>query len=180
MSWTTPPTFSPSDVLAAADLDLISDDLNYLKGVTDSLASSAVKVNRTSSQSIPDSTATAIVWNNQIGDLGGWWSSGANITMPSDYPAGITTYLVVAHLIIKFATSSAGVQREVQTLLNGSAVDTITFEPVSGNPTVVPFTSTFFEVAEGDVITVEVTQDSGGALNVTGAVITAIRLFPSS
>jgi hypothetical protein len=178
MAWATPERATSGTTATAASFDNHADDLDYLKGQTDALAASAVKVNRTSSQSIPDSTATAIVWNNQIGDLGGYWSSGANITMPSDYPAGVTTYLCVAHLIIKFATNATGT-RQVQTLLNGSAVDTVTFGGIAGDPTIVPFTSTFFAVAEGDVITVEVTQTSGGALNVTGAVITLIRQYPS-
>lgn len=35
MAWSTPPTFADGDVLSATDLNVLADDLEYLKGVLD-------------------------------------------------------------------------------------------------------------------------------------------------
>jgi hypothetical protein len=175
MTYTTPPTFAATDILAAADLNILGDDIVYLKGQTDALAASAVKLNRTSAQSIPDSTWTAVVWNNQLGDLGGWWSSGTNIVMPSDFPAGVSAYFVDIPMVAVFATNTTG-NRGVRLLLNGSVVEQYSVFP----PDIAAVNSSIFEVAEGDVITMEVFQSSGGALNLSGVIITCKRLFPSA
>jgi hypothetical protein len=172
---TTPPTFVAGTELAAADLNLLRDGIEELQVFADSMVASAVKLNRTSAQSIPDSTWTAVTWNNQLGDLGGWWSSGTNITMPSDFPAGVTTYFVSIPVMAVFATNTTG-NRGIRTLLNGSVVEQYSVFP----PDICTATTSMFEVAEGDVITLEVFQDSGGSLNLSGVVITCMRLFPSS
>lgn len=44
MAWVTPPTFAANDVLAAADLNTISDDLAYLKSALDSGGSATVEL----------------------------------------------------------------------------------------------------------------------------------------
>src|SRR5678815_2334954 len=108
MASTEPPTISSATTATAADANIWSEDIRYLKGQTDAAAASAVKVNRTSSQSIPNNTWTAVTFNNQLGDIGGYWSSGTNITVPSDYPAGITTYFFLVPLAAVFASNATG------------------------------------------------------------------------
>lgn len=179
MSWTTPPTWSADTIVASSDLQLVSDDLTYLKAQTDALGASAVKLNRTSAQSIPDNTWTAVTWNNQIGDLGGYWSSGTDIVVPSDFPAGVSTYFYDVPVVAVFATNATG-SRGVRTLLNGTVVEQYSIGAPSADPAVLSFPTSIFEVAEADVITVEVLQNSGGALNLNGVVVTAERRFPSS
>lgn len=179
MAYVTPPTFVSGTTATAADINILGADIVYLKGQTDSIQTSAVKVNRTSAQSIPDNTWTPVVWNNQIGDIGNWWTSGTNLVVPSDFPAGVTDYLAILPLIAKFDVNATG-NRGARTLLNGSVVDQITLSAAAGDPTVISFTSTMSTIAQTDIITMEVFQTSGGALDLTGVVITAIRLFPSA
>lgn len=44
MAWVTPPSFAANDVLLAADLNTVSDDLAYLKTALDSGGSAAVEL----------------------------------------------------------------------------------------------------------------------------------------
>lgn len=178
MAWTTPPAFVASTIVTAAEMNIISGDLTYLKGQTDGLVASAVKLNRTSSQSIPDNTWTAITWNNQIGDLGGWWSSGTNIVMPSDYPAGVTSFFVDIAIAVAFAANASGT-RGIRTLQNGSVVEQYS---IGAPPDValIAVPTSMFTVNQADIITMEVFQNSGGALAASQTIITCVRLFPSA
>src|SRR5574343_2107010 len=44
MAWVTPPSFAANDVLLAADLNTVSDDLAYLKTALDSGGSAAIEL----------------------------------------------------------------------------------------------------------------------------------------
>lgn len=181
MAYTEPPTFVSSTVLTAADQNILSEDIRYLKGQTDAAAASAVKLNRTSAQSIPNDTWTEVTWNNELMDIGGWWSSGTDIIAPSDHPAGVTTYFVDIPVVAVFATNATG-SRGVRILLDGSVIEGNQYSigAPSADPASMSFNMSLSEVAEAGVITMEVYQSSGGALNLSGCVITCMRLFPSS
>lgn len=176
---TTPPTFTPSTAGAAADMNLIRDAILELQASMESLGASAVKVNRTSAQSIPDDTWTEVSFNNQLLDIGGWWSSGTDVIMPSDFAAGITAHFVLLPLVAVFASNATG-SRGVRSLLDGSVVEQYTFDASVAGATTCAVTTSMGEVEEAGVITMEVYQNSGGALNLSGVVLTAIRQFPSA
>ena len=174
MPYTTPPTFNPGDPLAAADLNILGDDIEYLKGITDGVSLSAVKVRRSANQSIGNSTDVEISFDTEVLDLGGWWTSGTDIIVPAGaIPAGFTTVGVIILLAIKFATNGTG-KRQARVLLNGSSVDFWLVPALDDGNTSI-FISTFTTVEAGDVITLEAWQSSGGSLNVTEAHVSVLR-----
>lgn len=179
MAYTEPPTISSATTATAADANIWSEDIRYLKGQTDAFAASAVKVNRTSAQSIPDDTWTEVSFNNQITDIGGYWSSGTDIIVPSDYPAGITAYFYLVPIVAVFATNGTGA-RGLRTLVNGSVEEQYSFDAEITGATTCAVPTSIAAAEEADVITLEVYQNSGGALNLSGVVLTAIRLLPSA
>lgn len=177
MAYVEPPTFVAETEATAADANILSEDIRYLKGIADGLGTSAVKVNRTSAQSISNDTWTEVSFNNQIFDYGAWWSSGTDITVPA-FPAGTTTYLVHVIVLTNFDTNSTGA-RGIRVLIDGSVVDTATVAAQDGQATTQTF-PLMFEVAAADVLTVEVYQNSGGNLNLDGVVCTVVRMFPTA
>lgn len=178
MAYTTPPTFVASDVLPAADLNILSDDIIYLKGITDGVTFSGTKVNRGSNQSISNATATDISFTAEIFDFGGWWSSGTTVTVPAGaIPAGYTT--IVLEVVGKaFYTSNATGYRRLAVLKNGASFAQTTAGSNATDSTDVNLTD-FVEVEAGDDITMQVTQTSGGALNVTANLI-VVRFAPGA
>lgn len=179
MAWTTPPTWNSGDTLAASDLQIVSDDLTYLKGVTDGVTASGCTVSRATNQSINDSTTTSITFLIEDMDLGGWWSSGTDIVVPAGaIPAGFTTILV--HIIgdIQFAANGTG-YRAVSIYINGSLLGTRNSSAVSGETTSVGI-DRYAVVAAADVITIRATQTSGGALNATKITASVVRHAPAA
>lgn len=179
MSYTAPPTFVASDVLAAADLNILGDDIAYLYSVSQGLTLSGCKVKRTSDQSIPDSTDTDVTWVTEVFDYGSWWSTGATVTVPAGaIPSGYTTIAVMMIARLKFASNGTGVRR-VTILQNGSTVETRTIGGLSGDPTTADLVEVF-TVAAGDTIKVQAYQTSGGALNLSSASAILLRYAPAS
>lgn len=170
---TTPPTFASGDVLLASDLNLLGTGISEAQAILSGLGASGFRINRGSNQSIPDTTNTAISFTSEIYDFGGWWSSGTTATVPAGaIPAGYTT--IVAELVARaFFASNATGYRRIDILVNGSVVarKTVGANATAGTD---DETTDFVEVAAGDTITLEVTQTSGGALNVT-ALLTVMR-----
>lgn len=177
MAWTTPPTFSSGATLAAADVNILGDDLTYLKGITDGVSFSAVKATRAAATSIPNAAYTAVTFTAETYDYGGWYASGTNIVVPAGaIPSGYTTIAVMATGRAVFAANATGVRR-LQVSLNGTAQ----FQPLaSGDGTDATDLSGFgfLIVAAADIITLEVYQTSGAALNASGMSLNVVRFAP--
>lgn len=165
MSWTTPPTFVASDPLAAADLNILGDDLVYLKGITDGVSFSGVSLQRSAVQSIPDSTNTSVTFTVEAFDYGSWFSSGTQAVVPAGaIPAGFTTIAVMCIAHAEYAANSTGTRR-IRVLVNGSSAGGSNSSAVNGDTTDLDASIPAI-VAAGDTIELECNQSSGGALNV--------------
>jgi len=181
MPWTTPPTFTADTELAAADLNLLSDDLEYLKGIADGVTFSGAKVDRAgaSAVSVANTTETAITLTNEVFDFGGWWSSGATFTVPAGaIPAGYTTIAVMVNASIRFAANGTGL-RKLIVLKNGSEIDHFGAPGLVGEVVTVAGL-TVFTVEAADTIGIQAYQSSGGALNLDVARLTVLRYAPAS
>lgn len=175
MTWSTPPTFTTATTATAADVQVLSDDLTYLKAAADGVAFSGCQLTRSATQSIPVSTYTQVSWDTETTDVGGWHSSGANITVPSGaVPAGYSTIMVLVTVAVSWAVGDY--TRWLRVLVNGTSKALVVQSAVSGE-TMGQAITTFVPVASGDIITVEVKQSTAGALDVTGAV-SCVRYAP--
>lgn len=179
MAYVTPPTFAATDVLAAADLNVLGDDIVYLKAISDGLTFSGVRVTRTAATSIADATWTPVSWTAEVHDVGGWYSSGTDIIVPtSEIPAGFS--MISLHGIARatFVASAAG-YRGLRVLVNGSAVITGTESGFATDSAHIIGTDYLF-VQDADVITMELYQNSGGALDASSIQLTLVRFLPVS
>ncbi len=167
MSWTTPPTFLSGAILTAAEQNILSDDLSYLKAQTDSTATQRVYLTRTANLSLTTGVYTAIPWGSAVYDLGGWWTSGTNIVVPAGaIPAGFTTSAIDVWAKARFASNNAGV-RFLRVLLNGTVQGVGDSTGAVNGDTTDMSTFSSMVAAAGDIITVQVAQSSGGSLNAT-------------
>jgi hypothetical protein len=177
MSYTTPPTFVSGDILTAAELNVLGDDIVYLYGVAQGVTFSGTKVRRAANQSISDSTDTSVSFDTETFDYGGWYTSGTKVIVPSGaIPSGYTTIAVRVDAAAKFASNGTG-KRRIQVFKNGSLVagSSWTIGALSGDVTDVQLPATFTVVA-ADEITLIVYQTSGGALNISEATLTVVRI----
>lgn len=177
MAYVTPPTFVADDVLAADELNILGDDIEYLKGITDGVVASGVQVYRDTNQATASGVAENVVFATENFDFGGYWSSGDTVTIPAGaIPAGFTSILVHVVGRIRWGTSGTG-NRRVRALLNGVSFSSNTQGGIASDPTdqyIIDYT-----LAEaGDDITLEGYQTSGGALNIEVGVITVVRHAP--
>jgi hypothetical protein len=177
MAFTTPPTFIAADPLAAADLNILGDDIAYLKAIADGLTFSGVSVSRAAATSISTATDTDITFTAEAFDYGSWWSSGISAVVPaSAIPAGFTTIAVALVFRAVFATNATG-YRAIKVMVNGSATKAPTIGAVSGAATEQNFTTVEI-VAAGDTLGMAVLQTSGGSLNVSSSSMLVYRIFP--
>src|SRR5690348_5602485 len=109
MAFTATPAFVDGTSLPASDLNILSDDITYLKSITDGVALSGVDLTRAASTNISDSTDTDVTWTAEVADLGSWFSSGTTITVPSSaVPSGFTTIALLAHVRVLWAANGTG------------------------------------------------------------------------
>lgn len=175
MSYTPPPTFEPGDPLAAAELNILSDDIAYLAAGLAGTTFSGVKLSRSANQSIPDSTDTAISWSSEVYDLGSWWSSGETITVPAGaIPEGGSQIACLVIAAATFATNGTG-SRRLRIDVGGDVVASWPVSALSGDQTSLVL-SDVVVVEAADDIEILAYQSSGGALNVTEARLTIVRL----
>lgn len=181
MTWTTPPTFVDATDLPASDLNILGDDLVYLKGITDSVSASGVQVTRVGTQSVSTSTSTTVTFTAEVFDLGSWYSTGTDITVPAGaIPGGYTTIIVDIDAECRFASNATGA-RAMTIYLNGAAVDPgRRFAAVGGGDSTDIGMSRKISVAAGDVITLRVYQNSGSSLNVSNVVMSVMRYAPEA
>lgn len=115
----------------------------------------------TANQSIPDNASTAITFDSELVDVGGFHS---NATNPSRFTAPVTgLYLMVGH--IDWAASAVGI-RQILLRINGGTY--LVYEvkaPTAGGLASVAF-ATLRQLTAGDYVEAEAYQNSGGSLNV--------------
>jgi hypothetical protein len=181
MPYTTPPTFTPGTELAAADLNLLSDDIVYLKAQTDLTVFSGVITTRSATpQSIPNNSTTNVVFLSETVDQGGWIAvSSDTITVPAGaIPPGYTSVILDVRYIASWASNATGV-RSVQFTFNGTPFLGTSYSAASANTT--EHAASWKIVAEaGDTLTLEVLQTSGGALNLTSVSVSVDVYRPFS
>lgn len=177
MSYTAPPVFVADDVLEADQLNVLGDDIAYLKAITDGVVFSGVRVTRSAATSIADNTWTAVTWTTEVYDIGSWWGSGTNVVVPAGaIPAGFTTIAVHCIFNTSFAANGTG-YRGIRLLVNGSSEVAQTIPGFSSDTAIIIGTG-YVIVEAGDVLTAEVFQNSGGALNASSIQLVAVRFLP--
>ena len=120
MAYVTPPTFTPASELAADDLNILGDDIVYLKAQADMAVLSGVRAARTTTQSIPDATPTEIIFTAETFDQGGWIAvTATTATVPSSaIPPGFTVVALDVRIGVNFAANATG-YRKATVMQNG-------------------------------------------------------------
>lgn len=181
MAWVTPPTETAGAVLAAADLNVIRDDLTYLKAQTDLAVFSGFGVDRNgATQSIPNATWTLITFTREGYDAGGWIAvSSDTATLPAGaIPAGYTTVIVDARMVVTFAANAVGI-RKAQIVRTGATFVTNAYSAASADTTDL-IGSALTTAVSGDTFQLQVYQSSGGALNIATAAMSVCVFKPLS
>lgn len=146
--------------------------INYIIKYTDAVTASNllplpfVRLTRNSSQSIPDSAWTSVVWTAKVTDTSGMWSSGANLTVVQ---GGV--YHITAS--VAWSNSLTG-SRTIDITKNGTETNADKISPFNGNHW--NNLSWIDSFAPGDVINVRVLQNTGAAFTLTSADFSAIWL----
>jgi hypothetical protein len=170
--------------VTAAELnEQLRDNMAYLKDVADGVDFSGIQVKRdsttTSAQSIPDATATNVNFHTINLDYGTWFPAGTgpNIVVPaSAVPDTATGIILMVTARAKFATNATGYRR-VKTLLSGASFGSVTLGAISGDPTEINITEFVYAIA-GDYVNIEVTQNSGGALDLQLLMLNVVKFAP--
>jgi hypothetical protein len=169
MSWTTPPTFTTGNTLTAAQMNTnVRDNPNFLHDPPMVLAG------RSSAQSIPNNTATAI--NFTTGDVYDTDSMHSTSTNPSRVVAN-TAGVYLFWYFMEFAGVNTTGLREAYLMINGTNIITVNAER---NPTA-SFTTlggqATYLMAATDYIELIVAQTSGAGLNATVASISGESMW---
>jgi hypothetical protein len=179
MAYVTPPTFVAGDPLAADDLNILGDDIEYLKDIADGVTAAGAQVTRSANQSIASSSDTNISWDTENFDYGGWYSSGTKIIVPAGaIPGGFTSIMVHVTGFAKFGTDGTG-KRQVQLLKNGTAFGGLKLRAIDDDTTVI-YVDDYAIVEASDYIQMLVWQNSGSSLNVTQARLSVVRHAPAA
>lgn len=175
MSWTTPPTFVSGAVLDAADLNIGSDDLAYLFDKIGGTTFTGVSLVRATSQSISTATYTLLSWSSATLDVGGWWASGTDITVPAGaIPSGFTTIALRIDAVCRFNANATG-NRQLIVIQNGTGVAIQTASAINGETTTVSAFAVI-SAAAGDVIQIQAYQSSGSTLGTADMQAAVVRL----
>jgi hypothetical protein len=180
MAWTDPPTFVSGGTVTAANLNILGEDLLYLKGITDGVTISGAQVTRSAAQSITTGTSTTVSFSAESWDYGGWWSSGTAITVPSGaIPSGYTSIIIECDADGRFEANSSGV-RIFNWYKNGSQqLPGISVSAIGGGDATDLGMSRKFSVVSGDVISLRCYQNSGTSLDLSSVVVTVVRYAPA-
>ena len=179
MAYVDPPTFVASDPLAAAELNVLSDDIRALSAVQEGVTFSGVQLYITSQESIADTTATAVDWHAEQFDYGGWWSTGDTITVPAGaIPTGYTALALLVFARARFGDDATG-NRRLNVLRNAASFGQRTYNGLDGGDDTDVSMSEVTIAQAGDTITMEVYHNAGHALNIVAADITILRYAPA-
>jgi len=122
---------------------------------------SGALITRTTTQSINDSTETAITFTAETFDVGGYWDAGAptRLTIPT------TGYYIFGGQV-SWATNTSGI-RDAKLFVNGSVINIETRNPVTG-AFAIHHIVTVRSLSATDYVELYGRQTSGGALNLQG------------
>jgi hypothetical protein len=144
---------STGDIATEAWADSVADGMNRV----------GVSVTRVANQSIATGTGTftAITWDTEVQDNGGFFTaSSANLTVPSG-KEGI--YIVTSRIAW---ASSPGANSIIEILYGATTWRTVVGAATQSTSCSI---SACLALAAADTINIRVSQGSGGAINVTGA-----------
>jgi hypothetical protein len=134
------------------------------------------RVYKSSAQSISDSTATLLTFDQETADTDGFHSTVSNtgrLTIPSGLDG---LYLILGQ--VEWATNNTG-SRRAQILLNGATLLASVRDAAFASSQVHHQVMAIYPAAAGDYFTLEGLQTSGGALNAnaTDTWFSCVRLF---
>lgn len=171
MPYTPPPTFVSGAVLTAAQLNILGDDIAYLKDHTDDNPPwHAVQAYRNAAQTLSTGSATAITLDGgENFDTDAFHSTVTNPTRLT-LPTGLVTSGKTAAVLLQgygtFDSNATGYRR-LRFLKNGTGEAVATVNPITGVATSVNLTGLTSGVG-GDYFEIEALQTSGGNLDITG------------
>jgi hypothetical protein len=150
------------------------------QGLTGAGASSfsGAFVQSTATQSLVNNTLTAVIWDSETHDIGGWHDNVTNNTRLT-VPSGVNYVVVAAG--IEFANNATGLRactmRKNGSGIAGMGASMINAQADGSNATRINVVSAPLAVTAGDYFELFAQQTSGGALNVTNGTTTwfAIR-----
>jgi len=173
-TFTTPPTFSSGEVLTAADINVLGDDISYLYQQSTQVAFYGTRLTASGSVSATNNTATDIAWDAETFDVGSWWSSGAAITVPAiAVPDGFTSIVLLVTARARFAANGTG-SRTVRFLKDGATWSQNTTTGITGEQLDMDITD-FITAVSGTVVKLQAVQSSGGTLDVSNLRISVVR-----
>jgi hypothetical protein len=157
----------------------VRDNELYLYGISQGVVFSGVQVTRSASQSISNNTETAVSFDTENLDFGGWWSSGTTVTVPAGaIPSGYTTIAILVFCAVRYVSNGTGIRR-VTALKNGASFGTWQIQAITGDSTDVQLQEVT-TVAAGDTLTMETAQTSGGNLSMNEGRFTVLRYAPAT
>lgn len=177
MAYVAPPVFVDGAALTAAELNVMGDDLNDLDARVNAQAGSGVALNRTTALNIVTATWTDIPWDTAVVDTTGWWTSGANVTVPAGVvPPGYSTVVIEIELTARFDANNVG-NRAVRVLQNGSVVEFYRSASAINGDTTTVSALVWAICVDGDVLKGQVEQTRGANLDVTQMAMHVKRLW---
>jgi len=180
MAYTTMKTWAALAVLTASEMNTyLRDNMDYVKDRLDGLALSGVTASRSaSSQSIPNTTDTNIIFTSVSVEVNDWWTSGTNVIVPvGTVPGSATSVGALIFASIKYADNATG-KRRVAIYRNGTLVSRKTVDAIGAGDDTDVETMSFTTMVDGDIFTLQAYQSSGGALNASLSHLSVIRLGP--
>lgn len=161
VSWTAPPTFADTNVLSAAQLNCLSDDLNFLKGADRALAYS------NASQSISTSSWTHVLLAAEEYDTNGLHDNSTNNWRLTIATNGL--YVITGQIELASVGSGRGILqvRKNDNTTNATAgTRLVASTSVDGTGQAVDINvSTARYLAAGDYISLHVWQSTGASVN---------------
>lgn len=124
-----------------------------------------VRVERTTEMSdVANNTWSSVSFGTEVADVGGWWTSGADLTVPEDgiYVVGAQVYWQLNSTGIRgcrVTENVAGTHTPLSTVLEAATGST------AGNTMLL---ADELELTAGQVLNLQVFQNSGGVLDVRG------------
>jgi hypothetical protein len=171
VTYSVVPTKATGDLLASSDWNTyVRDNFADHEARISANTYSGCLLTRTTNQSIPDASTTAITWTAETTDQGGWFTpSSSTITVPSGaLPSGYTTIVLSIGVIAPWAGNAVGA-RSVAVYKNGATAGGSSIGAPDAFDMSMVFTIPDIEVVPGDTIVINVAQTSGGALNLLGS-----------
>lgn len=153
-TWTTPPTFMDDEIVYAAELNIIRDDLNHLNAAKDCILGILAL-------SVPDDTWTDLEWQFAAEETAEMWSV-------SGYPERIspqTPGLYLVQLSVAFEDDTDSGTRKCAIVKNGTTTTQVdTRGNISGNTMYTSCSHVIRLNGTTDYLNTLCYQNSGGAL----------------